>query len=86
MKALESKVALITGCSGGIGRETAIRFAEEGANLAICARTQSKLEETAEICRKKGAQVLAVVCDITDPHSWKIWSGRLLIISAGSTF
>ncbi len=67
MKALESKVALITGCSGGIGRETAIRFAEEGANLAICARTQSKLEETAEICRKKGAQVLAVVCDITDP-------------------
>lgn len=25
------------------------------------------MEETAEICRKKGAQVLAVVCDITDP-------------------
>lgn len=66
MNVLKEKVALITGCSGGIGRETAIRFAEEGANLAICARTQSKLEETAEICRKKGAEVLAVVCDITD--------------------
>ena len=61
MNVLKEKVALITGCSGGIGRETAIRFAEEGANLAICARTQSKLEVTAEICSKNGAEVLAVV-------------------------
>ena len=66
LKILDGKVALITGCSGGIGRETAIRFAEEGASLAICARTASKLEETAEACRQRDAQVLAVVCDITD--------------------
>lgn len=66
MKILDGKVALITGCSGGIGRETAIRFAEEGASLAICARTASKLEETAEACRQRDTQVLAVVCDITD--------------------
>lgn len=65
MGKLDNKVVLITGCSAGIGRETAIRFATEGASLSICARTESKLQETKEICESKGATVFALPCDVT---------------------
>lgn len=65
MGKLDGRVAIITGCSSGIGKQMAIRYAEEGAKLAICARRVEKLEETAEICRQKGAEVLAVPTDIS---------------------
>ncbi len=63
---LEGKVAIITGCSSGLGKQQAIRFAEEGAKLAICSRTESKLLETKKICEEAGAEVLAMAVDITD--------------------
>ena len=37
---LKGKVAVVTGGSDGIGRATAIKLAQEGANVAICARRQ----------------------------------------------
>jgi NAD(P)-dependent dehydrogenase (short-subunit alcohol dehydrogenase family) len=66
MGQLDGKVAIITGCSSGIGKQAAIRFAEEGARLAICARRAELLEETAELCRKQGADVLAYPLDLND--------------------
>ena len=66
MGKLEGKTALITGASGGVGKQIAIRYAKEGANLAICARTQSKLLETAAQCEANGAKVIAVPTDIKD--------------------
>ena len=38
MNRLEGKVVIITGASGGLGKQMALRFAQEGAKLAICAR------------------------------------------------
>ena len=44
---LDGKNALITGAASGIGRASAIRFAEEGANVAVADRNLSAAEETA---------------------------------------
>ncbi len=65
MKRLENKVAIITGASGGLGKQTAIRFAQEGARLAICARTESKLMITKKLCEEAGAEVLAMTADVS---------------------
>ena len=46
MNRLEGKVVIITGASGGLGKQMALRFAQEGAKLAICARREKKLQET----------------------------------------
>lgn len=66
MERLKGKVCVITGCSSGIGRQIAIRFSAEGANLAICARRSELLEETALLCRKNGAEVIAKAFDLSD--------------------
>lgn len=68
MGKLDGKVCIITGCASGLGKQEAIRFAREGAKLAICSRTVAKLEETKRICEEAGAEVLAFPCDVTDPE------------------
>ena len=69
MKKLENKVVIITGAASGIGKQLAIRCAEEGANVAICSRTESKLLETKRICEEKGSSVFAMALDISDYDS-----------------
>ncbi len=64
---LAGKVAVITGASRGIGRAIAHGLAAEGCRLAICARGEDRLQETAAELRAAGADVLAVAADATDP-------------------
>ncbi len=69
---LKDKVVLITGASRGIGKQLALRFAEEGANLVLAARTVDASEspfpgtihETAAAARAHGVKVVAVRCDL----------------------
>ena len=61
---LKGKVAVVTGGTDGIGRATALRLAQEGASVAICARRQGPLDETAAQIGKTGAQVLAIAADM----------------------
>ncbi|MDO5409503.1 MAG: SDR family oxidoreductase [Lachnospiraceae bacterium] len=69
MKRLEDKVCIVTGASSGIGKATAELFAAEGAKLAVCARTESKLMAAAETFRACGAKdVLAIPCDVGVPE------------------
>ena len=62
---LKGKIAAVTGGSDGIGRATALRLAQEGAHVAICARRQEPLDKVAGELRKTGAQVLAVSADMS---------------------
>jgi 3-oxoacyl-[acyl-carrier protein] reductase len=65
---LQGKVAAITGGSEGIGRATALRFCEEGARVAICARREDVLRKTArEIEAATGGEVLALPADVMHP-------------------
>ncbi len=64
---LSGKRAVVAAASRGLGKAIALRLAEEGASLAICARDPKRLEEAAEEIRKRtGAEVLAVPTDLTD--------------------
>jgi len=65
---LKDKVAVVAGASQGLGRAVAEALVAEGARVALCARTATTLEATAEeIRRATGAEVLAVPADVTRP-------------------
>jgi 3-oxoacyl-[acyl-carrier protein] reductase len=63
---LSGKSVVVTGASKGIGRATALTFADEGAHLAICARGEEALAKTADEIRAKGVKVHAATCDVRD--------------------
>jgi NAD(P)-dependent dehydrogenase (short-subunit alcohol dehydrogenase family) len=62
---LKGKVAVVTGGTEGIGRATALKLAQEGARIAICARRAELLDKAADEIRKTGAEVLAVAADMS---------------------
>jgi len=64
---LKGKVAVVTGGTQGIGRATALKLAQEGANVAICARTQEAVDATAAEIQKAGGQALGVAADMSKP-------------------
>jgi NAD(P)-dependent dehydrogenase (short-subunit alcohol dehydrogenase family) len=65
---LDGKVAIVTGVSGDgqVGQAVARALAENGVQLAICARTQSNVEARAQELRQAGARVLAMAGALTD--------------------
>ena len=63
---LENKAAIITGAGRGIGQAIALAYAKEGARLALAARSQAELEETAAKVKSLGSKALVVPTDVTD--------------------
>ena len=63
---LAGKVVLITGGSRGLGLALARAFAKYGASIAICARDRNELEVSKRDLANRGADVLTVVCDVSD--------------------
>ena len=62
---LAGKVAVVTGGSRGIGRSTALTFAAEGADVAICARGSETLEKTLAEIRARGVNAFGMAVDVT---------------------
>ena len=55
---------VVTGASSGIGRELALRLADEGARVALIARRVERLRELAEQIRQRGREAFVVPCDV----------------------
>src|SRR6202023_2288896 len=71
MFSLTDKVALVTGASQGIGRDTALALAEAGAKVALAARNEEKLTALAGEIAAAGGTALAVRMDVADAEQVK---------------
>ncbi|WP_448561955.1 SDR family oxidoreductase [Trichothermofontia sp.] len=63
---LQSKVAIVTGASSGIGEATALALASEGAKVAIAARRKERLHHLADRIHRQGGQALVLPTDMTN--------------------
>ncbi len=69
MKALENKVAVISGASRGLGKAMALALAAQGASIALVARDKGALTEVAEAIRKSGGVAEIYAADLTSEES-----------------
>ena len=63
---LAGKRALVTGASRGIGRAVAEGLAEAGAEVTLCARSRTEIEEACALMSTRGWRARPLVCDVTD--------------------
>jgi 3-hydroxybutyrate dehydrogenase len=66
MPSLDGKVAFITGAASGIGREIAVEFARQGANIAIADLNKQAADAAAAEIGKTGAKAIGVSVNVTD--------------------
>jgi NAD(P)-dependent dehydrogenase (short-subunit alcohol dehydrogenase family) len=73
VRTLKDRVVVITGASRGIGRDIAVRAADDGASVVLLAKTDTPnpkiagtLAETAEAVQEAGGRALPLVCDVRD--------------------
>ena len=66
---MNSKVAIVTGASQGIGRAAAVRLASDFDSIVVVARNRANLEETAATVRERGAKTLVLDIDLARPDA-----------------
>jgi NAD(P)-dependent dehydrogenase (short-subunit alcohol dehydrogenase family) len=82
---LEGKVAIVTGSSRGIGKAIALQLAQDGADIAVCARSFDSSESplgtigaTAEMVEAGGRRAIAIKVDVTDDDQVRAMIDRTL--------
>jgi NAD(P)-dependent dehydrogenase (short-subunit alcohol dehydrogenase family) len=63
---IQGRVAIVTGASSGLGIALATGLAEAGARIALAARRADRLAALADRLAERGAEVVAVPCDVSD--------------------
>jgi dihydroanticapsin dehydrogenase len=77
MKRFEAKVAVVTGGGSGIGRATCLRFAEEGAAVAVAEIDEARGKEVAEEIGRAGGKAIFVRTDVADEESVRAAVARI---------
>ena len=75
---IDDKVALVTGAGRGIGRATALALAENGADIALAARSVDQLEAVAEEIRKLGRRALVIPCNAAKTENLKAFAAAAM--------
>ena len=66
MKQLENKVAIITGSTSGMGRDTAFLFAKEGAKVVVTGRNEARAKAVVDQIKADGGEAIYVIADTSD--------------------
>jgi 3-oxoacyl-[acyl-carrier protein] reductase len=75
---LSGKVAIITGAGQGIGAATALKFAKEGAIVAVCDMNTDAVSSVVEACREAGATSVGFTVNVTSRESVVDMVGKVL--------
>jgi 3-oxoacyl-[acyl-carrier protein] reductase len=70
---LKGRKAIVTGATQGIGLRIAQTLADEGVDVAICARTAANVQKTVESLRTKGVNAIGDAVDVSDFASYTKW-------------
>ena len=74
-KALAGKSSIVTGGASGIGRATSLRFAREGASVAVVDRNVPEGETTVEMIKREGGSAIFVETDVSNEEQVRSLDG-----------
>jgi len=74
----KNKVVVVTGASSGIGKSSAIKFSQKGADVVLVSRKLNKLQEVEKKINKLGGNTLSCQCDVSQKNEVKNMTNEVL--------